>query len=253
MVLTALACLRRYSVITLGSGLVASAAARSFASDTRPTAHAAIASPGPTGELRSLEQRVSALEELHRKRPVVVCGPSGVGKGTLLGRLLKDYPDQFGFSVSHTTRAPRKGEENGVHYYFVDISEMEAMIARGEFLEYARVHNKIYGTSIAGVRAVADTGKTCLLDIDVQGAALVKKTNLNARFIFISPPALNVLEARLRGRGTESEKEIAVRLENAQKEMASLEISGFYDAVIVNDDLEVAYARLKQILLVPES
>jgi putative ABC transport system permease protein len=89
---------------------------------------------------------------------------------------------------------------------------MEAMIARGEFLEYARVHNKIYGTSIAGVRAVADTGKTCLLDIDVQGAALVKKTNLNARFIFISPPALNVLEARLRGRGTESEKEIAVRL-----------------------------------------
>ena len=127
------------------------------------------------------------------------------------------------------------------------------MIARGEFLEYARVHNKIYGTSIAGVRAVADTGKTCLLDIDVQGAALVKKTNLNARFIFISPPALNVLEARLRGRGTESEKEIAVRLENAQKEMASLEISGFYDAVIVNDDLEVAYARLKQILLVPES
>lgn len=81
----------------------------------------------------------------------------------------------------------------------------------------------------------------------------MKKTNLNARFIFISPPALNVLEARLRGRGTESEKEIAVRLENAQKEMASLEISGFYDAVIVNDDLEVAYARLKQILLVPES
>jgi len=242
--------LRRASVLTLGSGLVASAMARTFTADTRLTASAAAPpSPAPS-QLSSLEKRVSALEQQQRQRPVVICGPSGVGKGTLLGRLLNDYPDQFGFSVSHTTRAPRKGEQHGVHYYFVDMAEMEAMISRGEFIEYARVHDKIYGTSVAGVRAVSAAGKTCLLDIDVQGATSVKKTDLNARFVFIAPPSFQELEARLRGRGTESDEQIDTRLQNAKGEMDSLERKGFYDLVIVNDDLEKAYARLKEALLV---
>jgi guanylate kinase len=136
-----------------------------------------------------------------------------------------------------------------VHYYFVEPAEMEAMIARGEFVEYARVHSHVYGTSHAGVRAVSDAGKTCVLDIDVQGATLVKKTSLDALFIFIAPPSMSELEKRLRGRSTETDEQISLRLGAAQKEMASLELSGFYDAVIINDDLEGAYARLKEVVL----
>jgi len=180
-----------------------------------------------------------------------VCGPSGVGKGTLLNRLMAEYPDEFGFSVSHTTRAPRAGEQDGVHYNFCDKAKMEAMIANGEFIEYARVHNNIYGTSIAAVRAVSGAGKTCLLDIDVQGADSVKKTNLNARFLFVSPPSFADLETRLRGRGTEDEEKIQLRLKNAHGEMAYLEKPNFFDSVIVNDNLEHAYAKLKETLLLP--
>ena len=210
---------------TLGSGLVAGAFARNFCVES----HAASAPPqSPAGKLASLDQRVSRLELQQRMRPVVVCGPSGVGKGTLLSRLMSDYPDQYGFSVSHTTRSPRPGEKEGVHYHFCDRAEMEKMIARGEFIEYARVHSNIYGTSIEAVRAVSDAGKTCLLDIDVQGAESVKKTDLNARFLFVAPPSFAELESRLRGRGTETEEKIQLRLQNANSEMAYLSKEGFF-------------------------
>merc|ERR1719399_111362 len=112
------------------------------------------------------------------------------------------------------------------------------MIAGGGFIEYARVHSNLYGTSIAAVRAVTDTGKTCLLDIDVQGAELVKKTDLNARFLFVAPPSFEDLEQRLRGRGTETEEKVQLRLKNAHGEMAYLQKPGFFDAVIVNDHLD---------------
>ena len=150
----------------------------------------------------------SALAKETANRPIVVCGPSGVGKGTLLDKLLKEHPDEFGFSVSHTTRAPRVGEVNGVHYHFCGKDEMEQMIRDGAFLEYARVHSNIYGTSVAAVQAVAKDGKTCLLDIDVQGAEAVKRSTLDARFLFIAPPSYEVLEQRLRGRGTETEDKV---------------------------------------------
>jgi len=184
---------------------------------------------------------------------VVVCGPSGVGKGTLLGRLMKDYPDDFGFSVSHTTRQPRPGEQDGIHYHFVTKNEMEAMIGEGGFIEYAHVHSNIYGTSVDAVREVSHQDKTCLLDIDVQGAELVKKTDLAARFLFIAPPSFDDLETRLRGRGTEAEDKIQLRLQNAKVELAYLEKQGFFDAIVVNDDFETAYARMKEILLIPAS
>lgn len=182
---------------------------------------------------------------------MVVCGPSGVGKGTLLGRLMAEYPDDFGFSVSHTTRQPRPGEKDGVHYHFCSKESMEKMIADGGFIEYARVHANLYGTSIAAVRDVSEQGKTCLLDIDVQGAELVKKTDLKARFLFVAPPRFDELEKRLRGRGTESEDKIQLRLKNAREELAYLEKDGFFDAIIVNDDIERAYSELKKVLLVP--
>ena len=120
------------------------------------------------------------------------------------------------------------GEKEGVHYHFCDRAEMEKMIARGEFIEYARVHSNIYGTSIEAVRAVSDAGKTCLLDIDVQGAESVKKTDLNARFLFVAPPSFAELESRLRGRGTETEEKIQLRLQNANSEMAYLSKEGFF-------------------------
>ena len=147
-------------------------------------------------------------------------------------------------------RRPRPAQD-GVHYHFTSKEEMEKMIARGEFIEYAHVHTNIYGTSIAAVEAVSSAGKSCLLDIDVQGAELVKKTDLNARFLFVAPPSLSDLETRLRGRGTETEEKIQLRLTNVCGEMAYLEKPGFFDAVIVNDDLDSAYTKLKEVLLVP--
>ena len=210
---------------------------------------------GPPATLSSLNSRVTALEQQQKSRPVVVCGPSGVGKGTLLRRLIKDYPDDFGYSVSHTTRAPRAGEVNGVDYHFCEKAEMERMISEGAFIEYARVHANIYGTSIAAVRNVSDAGKTCLLEIDVQGADQVKKTDLDAKFVFIAPPSYDELEQRLRGRGTETEEKVALRLKNARDEMAYLEKKDYWDAIIVNDNVDVAYRELKAAVCVrpPES
>lgn len=194
-------------------------------------------------------QSAYSLASAKRPRPVVVVGPSGVGKGTLLNRLMAEYPSDFGFSVSHTTRQPRPGEVDGVHYNFCDKADMEAAIARGEFIEYARVHSNMYGTSIKAVEAVQDSGKTCLLDIDVQGAELVKKTALNAKYVFVAPPSFEELERRLRGRGTETEDKIQTRLKNAKGELAYMDKPGFFDLVVVNDDLEQAYAKFKAVCL----
>lgn len=186
---------------------------------------------------------------MSKLRPIVMCGPSGVGKGTLINRLMADFPGKFGFSVSHTTRAPRPGETDGVHYNFVEKSAMEADIADGKFLEHAHVHENIYGTSLAAVEAVATKGQVCILDIDVQGAEIVKKSTLDALFVFIAPPSMEELEKRLRGRGTEKEESIQKRLANAAGEMAKTEVDGFFHAVIVNDDLEKAYGELKTVVI----
>eukprot|EP00291_Cryptomonas_curvata_P017685 CAMPEP_0172170112 /NCGR_PEP_ID=MMETSP1050-20130122/11083_1 /TAXON_ID=233186 /ORGANISM="Cryptomonas curvata, Strain CCAP979/52" /LENGTH=190 /DNA_ID=CAMNT_0012841251 /DNA_START=35 /DNA_END=604 /DNA_ORIENTATION=- len=152
---------------------------------------------------------------------LVIAGPSGVGKGTLIERLKKEFPNAFGFSVSHTTRGPRPGEENGIHYHFSEKAAMEAAIARGEFIEHADVHGNLYGTSKTAVASVAKAGKICILDIDVQGCRLVRKAGLPARFVFISPPSFEELERRLRGRGTETEDKIVKRLAGAKAELAA--------------------------------
>ncbi|KAK3241356.1 Guanylate kinase 2 [Cymbomonas tetramitiformis] len=177
--------------------------------------------------------------------PVVICGPSGVGKGTLIGKLMKEFPDTFGFCVSHTTRKPRDGEVNAVHYHFSTKEKVAAEIAEGKFLEYAEVHGNYYGTSLAAVDAVAAKGKICILDIDVQGAEKVKLSSMKARYVFVLPPSFEDLEARLRGRGTESEESLQKRLKNAHGEMKKAEEPGFFDAVVVNDDLDLAYNNLK--------
>ncbi|TYJ18578.1 hypothetical protein E1A91_A09G133500v1 [Gossypium mustelinum] len=182
------------------------------------------------------------------EKPVVISGPSGVGKGTLINMLMKEFPSMFGFSVSHTTRAPRGNEKNGVHYHFADRSVMEKDIKDGKFLEFASVHGNLYGTSIEAVEAVADSGKRCILDIDVQGARSVRASSLDAIFIFICPPTMRELEERLRARGTETEEQILKRLRNAEAEIEQGKSSGIFDHILYNDNLEECYENLKELL-----
>lgn len=182
------------------------------------------------------------------EKPVVISGPSGVGKGTLITKLMNEYPSMFGFSVSHTTRAPRQKEENRIHYHFSKRSDMEEEIKAGKFLEFASVHGNLYGTSVEAVDVVADAGKRCILDIDVQGARSVRASSLEAIFIFVSPPSFEELEKRLRARGTETEEQIQKRLRNARAELEQGKSPGLFDHILVNDDLEACYKRLKKLL-----
>ena len=151
--------------------------------------------------------------------PLVVAGCSGAGKGTLIAKLMAWDPEAFGFSVSHTTRAPRPGEEDGVHYHFAEVDTMKAEIEQGKFLESAHVHGNYYGTSKASVEDVQKAGKICVLDIDCQGVRSVKEANLGAKCLWVEAPSMEALEARLRGRGTETEEKIQKRMTNAQSEM----------------------------------
>lgn len=152
-------------------------------------------------------------------RPLVFFGPSGSGKSTLLKKILEDFPDKFGFSVSHTTRKPRSGEQNGVHYFFTEWETMKKDIEEGKFIEHAVYSGNHYGTSRAAVEAVQKAGKVCVLDIDVQGVKQIRNTNLNPWYVFVKPPSLEVLERRLRDRNTESEESLAQRLKVAAQEM----------------------------------
>lgn len=180
-------------------------------------------------------------------RLIVIYGPSGTGKSTLLKKLFADYPDKFGFSVSSTTRSPRPGEVNGKDYNFVKTERFQEMIGQKKFIEWAQFSGNYYGTTIDSVKQVMDSGKVCLLDIDMQGVKAVKQTDLNARFLFIAPPSLEDLEKRLRGRGTETEESINKRLEAAQREM-DYAATDANDQVLVNDDLDKAYAELKRFI-----
>lgn len=182
------------------------------------------------------------------QKPVVISGPSGVGKGTLIAKLMKEYPSKFGFSVSHTTRSPRVKEIDGVHYHFAGRSKMEQDISEGEFLEFAHVHGNLYGTSIEAVESVTDEGKRCILDIDVQGARSVRASSLEAIFIFVCPPSFEELEKRLRARGTETEEQIQKRLRNARAELDQSNSPGLFDHLLVNDNLEACYENLKKLL-----
>ncbi|XP_065044475.1 guanylate kinase 1-like isoform X2 [Musa acuminata AAA Group] len=186
-------------------------------------------------------------------KPIVISGPSGVGKGTLINKLMKEFPSKYGFSVSHTTRAPREKELDGVHYHFTERSLMEKDIRDGKFLEFASVHGNLYGTSIEAVEAVTDSGKRCILDIDVQGARSVRASSLDAIFIFICPPSFEELEERLRARATETEEQVQKRLRNARAELDEGRSPGLFDHILVNDDLETCYETLKKLLASDEN
>ncbi|CAJ1894519.1 unnamed protein product [Cylindrotheca closterium] len=177
--------------------------------------------------------------------PLIVCGPSGVGKGTIIAKFMEEMGgrDQFGFTVSHTTRQPREGEVNGVHYHFVDIEDMKQQIQQGAFLEFAEVHGNFYGTSLQSLRDVQDQGKRCLLDIDVEGVRSVKNIAsemlLEPKYLFIAPPSFDALKERLVGRGTETPESLSRRTANAKAELEYGTPQNF-DSIVVNNDLDVA-------------
>ncbi|CAF3576176.1 unnamed protein product [Rotaria socialis] len=183
-----------------------------------------------------------------RPRPIVVSGPSGSGKSTLINQLFKEYPTAFAFSVSHTTRTARPGEQNAREYYFVPRHQMEKMIAQREFLEITEFSSNLYGTSKNAVEDVAKTGRICVLDVDKQGVKSIRKTDLHPLFIYISPPSYEILEQRLRARKTDSESAIQKRLQESKESMEFSKEPGVYDHIVLNDKLDVAYKDLKEIL-----
>ncbi|MBQ9359170.1 MAG: guanylate kinase [Abditibacteriota bacterium] len=176
---------------------------------------------------------------------VVVSGPSGVGKGTVVSLLKAELPD-IEECVTCTTRQPRQGERDRIDYYFITAEEFERRKNSGYFLEYAFVHGNYYGTPREEVEALTGKGKTVLLEIDVQGGINVKKAMPDSLTVFLMPPSPEALFKRLSGRGTETEEAIALRTKNARWEM---EQAGLYDAVVVNDDLRRCADRVKELIL----
>ncbi len=177
-------------------------------------------------------------------RLIVLTGPSGVGKGTLLKALLERHPELY-LSVSATTRSPREGEVNGIDYYFYDRDRFEAAIAAGALLEWAEFAGNYYGTPIDPVQSQLDLDRSLILEIELAGARQVTKIFPNALRIFILPPDLQTLEARIRDRGTDTPEAILRRLEQAKVEIAAQDE---FDYQIVNDDFPVALEQLERLV-----
>ena len=176
---------------------------------------------------------------------LVLSAPSGAGKTTLGQRLLRAFP-LLVYSVSCTTRLPRQGEVDGKDYIFISREEFEQRRAEGYFAEWAEVHGNLYGTPLAPVKEKLRLGQDLLFDIDVQGAAQLKLSLTEAVFVFILPPGMTELERRLRNRGLDDEKTIERRLANARQEILE---ARWYDALVVNDNLDVAYDELRSVFV----
>ena len=167
---------------------------------------------------------------------IIISGPSGTGKGSLIKEFIKNNPS-YKLSISATTRPPRANEKDGIDYHFISKKKFNEKIKSEEFIEYCLVHHHFYGTLKEEVTKHTNT----IIEIDVQGAKKIKKTNINAYFIFIAPPSINILKERLKKRKTETEQSIAKRIGNAKKEL--LEIKQ-YNIVIINDKIEKASDEL---------
>lgn len=174
----------------------------------------------------------------------IISSPSGGGKGTLIREILSDVPD-IGYSVSYTTRERREGEIHGKNYFYVSVEEFKNRVENNEFLEFASVHGNFYGTSQQQVKQEISEGCDIILEIDVQGAEIIKKKMPEAVGIFIMPPSFEVLRERLTNRKTETEEDLRLRLKNA-----GMEVKNFaeFDYVVINDEIPRAVADLKSII-----
>ncbi|WP_373528729.1 guanylate kinase [Nostoc sp.] len=181
-------------------------------------------------------QSTTIKEHLHLARLIVLTGPSGVGKGTLMRSLLERHPNLY-YSVSATTRSPRPGEIDGKNYYFISRSKFEQLVAEGEFLEWAEFAGNYYGTPREGVLNQIHSGRLVVLEIDLEGARQIRVSFPSALRIFILPPSFDELEKRIRDRAQDSEEAIARRLRRAQEEIRAADE---FDLKIVNDDFETA-------------
>ena len=177
-------------------------------------------------------------------RLIIISSPSGGGKGTLIQRVLQQVPN-LGYSVSFTTRAPRSGEVDGREYFFSNTEQFEAMVAAGDFLEWATVHGKLYGTARQQVVREVSEGRDIILELDVQGAASVRDLMADSVSIFILPPSFAVLKQRLEARGTDSAAELDLRLRNAPVELKDYSA---FQYVILNDDLDRAVNQMSAIV-----
>jgi guanylate kinase len=189
---------------------------------------------------------VQAVPGAHRSRLVVLAGPTAVGKGTVAAEVRDTHPEVW-ISVSATTRRPRPGEEDGVHYWFVADEEFDRMVADGELLEWALVHQSArYGTPRRPVERALAEGRPAMLEIDLQGARQVRETMPEALFVFLKPPSWDELVRRLVGRGTESAEERALRLDTARLELAA---EAEFDVTIVNHEVHAAADELVALMM----
>ncbi|KAL4907385.1 hypothetical protein BDW74DRAFT_176154 [Aspergillus multicolor] len=179
-------------------------------------------------------------------RPIVISGSSGVGKGTLIQKLFDAHPGRFGLTVSHTTRKPRPGEVEDVAYFFVSPSAFSSLCSQSALVEHAYFSGNYYSTSEKTIDDQASKGLIAVLDTEMQGVKQMKANkSIDARYVFVKPPSFEVLEERLRVRGTESEEDVQRRLAQAQVELEYADSPGSYDKIIVNDSIERAYKELE--------
>ena len=178
---------------------------------------------------------------------VVVSGPSGVGKSTVV-RALLERMSELSFSVSATTRPPRKGETEGTDYHFLSREEFERRIADGGFIEHAEVFGHLYGTPVEELERAEQSGRMLLMEIDVQGGIQIRQRFSKALLILLIPPSLEVVRERLAGRGTEDAEALEARFNQANEELRSARKSGAYDAVVVNDTLEDAVRKAETLI-----
>lgn len=181
---------------------------------------------------------------MNKGKVIVLSGPSGVGKGTVVKKMLENS-DDYALSISATTRSPREGEVDGVNYFFLTVDEFKDRIEKGLILEYAQYCNNYYGTPRTYVEECVNNGKNVILEIEVQGAMNVKKNMPEAVTVFIMPPSNDELEKRLRGRGTEQEEVIQQRLKTAIEE---IKLSEKYDYNVVNNTVEQCVLDINEII-----
>ncbi len=185
------------------------------------------------------------MQKKNRGRLFIVSAPSGAGKTTLCQKIIKKHP-QIKFSVSYTTRMPRKGEINNVDYTFIDREEFKRMVSEGKFLEWAEVHGEFYGTSRERIKSLIEEGFDVVLDIDTQGALQLKEKGEKGVFIFILPPSMEALKQRLVRRMTDSKDQILRRLKRAIEEIRTYNL---YDYVIINDILENSIKEFEAVII----